>query len=73
MIPNLWARLNAEKSWGQKTGQKWILRGFKLRGLTLNQINTPYLIYEIDQGKQLNILDDFENKTPTHMSVTHVI
>ena len=33
-----------------KNGQKWILRGLKLRGLTLNQINTPYLIYEIDLG-----------------------
>ena len=52
---------------------RWILRGSKLRGLTLNQINTPYLIYEIDQGKKLNVLDDFENKTPTHISATHAI
>ena len=44
-----------------------------MRGLTLNQINTPYLIYEIDQGKKLNILDDFENKTPTHIDTTHTI
>ena len=49
------------------------LRGLKLRGLTWNQIKTPYLIYEIDQGKKLNILDDFENKTLTHMSATHAI
>ena len=43
----------------------------KLRGFKQNQINTPYLIYEINQGKKLNILDDFENKTITHMSATH--
>ena len=42
-----------------------------MRGFKQNQINTPYLIYEINQGKKLNILDDFENKTITHMSATH--
>ena len=31
------------------------------------------MINEINQGKKLNILDDFENKTPKHMSVTNVI
>ena len=36
-------------------------------------MNTPYLIYEIDQRKKLNILDDFENKTLTHISATHAI
>ena len=55
----------------QKLTKNWKLRGFKLRGLTWNQINTPYLIYEIDQGKKLNIMDDFENKTPTHIDATH--
>jgi len=31
------------------------------------------LIYEIDQRKKLNILDDFENKTLTHIGATHAI
>ena len=57
----------------QKLTKNWKLRGLKLRGLTWNQINTPYLIYETDQGKKLNILDVLENKTPTHMSATHAI
>ena len=29
--------LDAEKSYGRETAQKWILRGLKLRGFTLNQ------------------------------------
>ena len=49
----------------KKPIQNWKLRGFKLHGLAWNQINTPYLIYDIDQRKKLNILDDFANKTPT--------
>ena len=49
----------------EKPIQNWKLRGFKLHGLTWNQINTPYFKYNIDQRKKLNILDDFENKTPT--------
>ena len=55
----------------KKRHKKWILRGLKLRGLTCNQMNTPYFIYEIDQRKKLNTLDDFENQTPTHIDVTH--
>ena len=47
------------------------LRGLELRGLTLNQMNTPYFIYEIDQHKKLNTLGDFENQTPTHIDATH--
>ena len=39
------------------------LRGLKLRGLIWNQMNTPYIIYEIDKRKKLNILRDFENQT----------
>ena len=42
-----------------------------MRGLTLNQMNTPYFIYEIDQRKKLNTLGDFENQTPTHIDATH--
>ena len=29
----------------------------------INQMNTPYFIYEIDQRKKLNTLGDFENQT----------
>ena len=47
------------------------LRGLKLRGLTWNQINTPYFIYEIDQREKLNNLGDFENQKPTHIDATY--
>ena len=55
----------------KKPAKKWILRGLKLRGLSWNQMNTPYFIYEIDQRKKLNTLGDFENQTPTHIDATH--
>ena len=34
-------------------------------------MNTPYLIYEIDQRKKLNTPGDFENQTSTHIDATH--
>ena len=49
------------------------LRGFKLRGLTRNQISTPHFINQNDHRNKINILRDFENETPTHMSATHAI
>ena len=49
------------------------LRGLKLRGLTRNQISTPHFIYQNDHRNKINILRDFENETPTHMSATHAI
>ena len=49
------------------------LRGFKLRGLRLNQISIPYFIYQIDHGDEVDTIGDFENETPTHMSATHAI
>ena len=55
----------------EKPTKIWKLRGWKLRGLTWNQMNTPYFIYEIDQRKKLNTLGDFENQTPTHIGTTH--
>ena len=55
----------------EKLTKNWKLRGLKLRGLTWNQINTPYFIYEIDQRKKLNTLGDFENQKPTHIDATH--
>ena len=30
-------------------------------------------MFENDRRKKLNALDDFENKTPTHMDETHAI
>ena len=55
----------------EKLGKNTILRGLKLRGLTWNQMNTPYFLYKIDQRKKLNTMGDFENKTPTHIDATH--
>ena len=57
----------------EKPTKNWKLRGLKLRGLTQNQINTPHFIYENDHRNKINILRDFENETPTHMSATHAI
>ena len=45
----------------------------KLRGLMWNQISTPYFAYQNDQRKKIYTLSEFENKTPTHMAVTHAI
>ena len=64
------------EDWGrpptrEKLVKNTILRGLKLRGLTWNQMNTPYSIYEIDQRKKLNTLSDFENQKPTHIDATH--
>ena len=44
-----------------------------MRGLGQNQISTPHSIYENDHRNKINILRDFENETPTHMSATHAI
>ena len=44
-----------------------------MRGLTRNQISTPHFIYQNDHRNKINILRDFENETPTHMSATHAI
>ena len=30
-------------------------------------------MHENDQGKKIDILGDFDNKTPTHMAATHAI
>ena len=56
-----------------KPNKNWKLRGLKLRGLSQNQISTPHSIYENDHRNKINILPDFENETPTHMSATHAI
>ena len=47
--------------------------GLKLRGLDQNQISTPHSIYDDAHRNKINILRDFENETPTHMSATHAI
>ena len=44
-----------------------------MRGLSQNQISTPHFIYENDHRNKINILRDFENEKPTHMSATHAI
>ena len=55
----------------EKPAKNGFYGGLKLRGLSWNQMNAPYFIYEIDQRKKLNTLGDFENQTPTHMDATH--
>ena len=57
----------------EKPTKNWKLRGFKLRGLGQNQISTPHFIYKNDHRNKINILRDFENETPMHMSATHAI
>ena len=57
----------------EKPTKNWELRGLKLRGLGQNQLSTPHFIYENDRRNKINILRDFENETPTHMSATHAI
>ena len=41
---NLMGAVDCRKKLQQKNGLKWILRGLKMRGLTWNQMNTPYFI-----------------------------
>ena len=57
----------------EKPTKNWKLRGLELRGLGQNQIRTPHSIYENDHRNKINILRDFENEAPTHMSATHAI
>ena len=71
LIPNLWARLNAEKSYGQKTGQKIDFTGVEIAWVDMKSNEYHFFIYEINQRKKLNTLGDFENKTPTHIDATH--
>ena len=54
-----------------KPVKKWILRGWKLRGLTWNRINTLSFIYENDQRNKINIFSDSESVTPTHIGAAH--
>ena len=71
MIPNLWARLNAEKSYGQKIGQKSKITEVEMRGLKQNQINTLIFTYQNDQRNNICLLSDCGNETPTHIDATH--
>ena len=57
----------------EKLAKNSKLRGFKLRGLTRNQLSTPSFMYENDQHNKIDTLGDFDNKTPTHMAATHAI
>ena len=57
----------------EKLAKNLKLRGLKLRRLRRNQLNTPSFRYENDQRKKIDTLRDFDNKTPTHMAVTHAI
>ena len=57
----------------KKSVKKWILRGWKLRGLTWNRINTLNFIDQNDQCKKIYSFGDFGNETPTHMGATHAI
>ena len=41
MIPNLWARLNAEKSWGQNNGQKMDFTWAKIAWVDMKSIQYP--------------------------------
>ena len=68
---NLKGAVRRGKSNSQKPAKTWILRGLKLRGLTRNQMNTSYSMYEIDQRKKLNTLSDFENQKPTPIGAAH--
>ena len=61
LILILRARLDAEKSNSQKTGQKMDFTGVKIAWVDIKFIEYPYFIYEIDQPKKLNTLSDFEN------------
>ena len=70
---NLMGAAEPKKVMAEKLPKKWILRGFKLRGLRQNQISTANFIYENDQLLKINTLGDFEIETPTHMSTTHAI
>ena len=71
MIPKLWARLNAEKSYGQKTSQKSKITEVEMRGLKQNQINTLIFTYQNDQRNNICLLSDCGNETPTHIDATH--
>ena len=44
-----------------------------MRGLSQNQISTPYFIYENDHRNKINIFGDFENEITTHMGAAHAI
>ena len=44
-----------------------------MRGLKRNQLITLSFMYKNDQCKKIDILGDFDNKTPTHMAATHAI
>ena len=61
LIPNLWARLNAEKNYDQKTGQKMDFTGVEIAWVKMKSNQYPFFIYKIDQRKKLNTLGDFEN------------
>ena len=66
-------RLTPKKVMNKKLSKKCILRGLKLRGLMWNQISTLNIAYQNDQRDNIYTLGNFENKTPTKMTVTHAI
>ena len=43
----------------EKPTKNWKLRVLKLRGLSQNQISTPYFTYENDRRNQIKTLGDF--------------
>ena len=61
LILILRARLDAEKSNSQKTGQKMDFTGVEIAWVDMKSNEYPFFIYKIDQSKKLNTLGDFEN------------
>ena len=61
LILILRARLDAEKSNSQKTGQKMDFTGVEIAWVDMKSNEYRFLTYKIDQRKKLNTLGDFEN------------
>ena len=57
----------------EKPTKNWKLGGWKLHGLSRNQMSTPHFIYKNDQVNKINTQGDFENETPTHLGIAHAI
>ena len=65
--------MTPKKPTSERLAKNLKLRELQFRGLRRTQLSTLSFSHKNDQRKKIDTLGDYDNKTPTHMAVTHPI
>ena len=65
--------MTPKKPTSERLAKNLKLRELQFRGLRRTQLSTLSFSHKNDQRKKIDTLGDYDNKTPTHMAVTHAI